>query len=151
MAFKPSLRRKAMPMQGELEIRPVMNLMVCLIPILLQGAELVNLWLKRFTAHIRRRFRQLILPSRKLVKTGFKTGHQIRIQPACFGQCQARPVQDRRSRCWSTQIDYVTEVSRVEEIDCSPGYKDKDGSLSPQVPISLPDTIDVLMSRPSIR
>lgn len=42
MAFKPSLRRKAMPIQGELEIRPVMNLMVCLIPILLSGAELVK-------------------------------------------------------------------------------------------------------------
>jgi biopolymer transport protein ExbD len=42
MAFRPSLRRKAVPIQGELEIRPVMNLMVCLIPILLSGAEMVK-------------------------------------------------------------------------------------------------------------
>jgi biopolymer transport protein ExbD len=42
MAYRPSFRRTAIPIQGELEIRPVMNLMVCLIPILLQGAELVK-------------------------------------------------------------------------------------------------------------
>ena len=43
MAFKPSMRRKTDDIDMDLDIRPVMNLMVVLIPLLLQGAEWVKL------------------------------------------------------------------------------------------------------------
>ncbi len=43
MAFKPSLRKKSDDLEMELDIRPVMNLMVVLIPLLLAGAEWVKL------------------------------------------------------------------------------------------------------------
>jgi biopolymer transport protein ExbD len=43
MAYKPSLRRASQPTSVDLDIRPVMNLMVVLIPLLLAGAEFVKL------------------------------------------------------------------------------------------------------------
>lgn len=43
MAYKPSLRRKSDELDMELDIRPVMNLMVVLIPLLILGAEWVKL------------------------------------------------------------------------------------------------------------
>jgi biopolymer transport protein ExbD len=43
MAYKPSLRRASNPQSADLDIRPVMNLMVVLIPLLLAGAEFVKL------------------------------------------------------------------------------------------------------------
>lgn len=43
MAYKPSLRSKNEEVDMELDIRPVMNLMVVLIPLLLAGAEWVKL------------------------------------------------------------------------------------------------------------
>lgn len=43
MAYKPSLRRKSDDIDMELDIRPVMNLMVVLIPLLIAGAEWVKL------------------------------------------------------------------------------------------------------------
>jgi len=43
MAFKPSMRSKSEDLDMDLDIRPVMNLMVVLIPLLLQGAEWVKL------------------------------------------------------------------------------------------------------------
>jgi biopolymer transport protein ExbD len=43
MAYKPSLRRSGAPAEMELDIRPVMNLMVVLIPLLLAGVEMVKL------------------------------------------------------------------------------------------------------------
>lgn len=43
MAYKPSLRRKSDELEMELDIRPVMNLMVVLIPLLIAGAEWVKL------------------------------------------------------------------------------------------------------------
>lgn len=43
MAFKPSLRRKSDELDMELDIRPVMNLMVVLIPLLIASAEWVRL------------------------------------------------------------------------------------------------------------
>jgi len=43
MAYKPSLRRAMKPVDADLDIRPVMNLMVVLIPLLLAGSEFVKL------------------------------------------------------------------------------------------------------------
>jgi biopolymer transport protein ExbD len=43
MAYKPSQRRSSESLEMDLDIRPVMNLMVVLIPLLLQGAEWVKL------------------------------------------------------------------------------------------------------------
>ncbi|MGD9898388.1 MAG: biopolymer transporter ExbD [Calditrichaceae bacterium] len=43
MAYKPSLRRKGEEVDMELDIRPVMNLMVVLIPLLIASAEWVKL------------------------------------------------------------------------------------------------------------
>jgi len=43
MAYKPSERRSVESLEMDLDIRPVMNLMVVLIPLLLQGAEWVKL------------------------------------------------------------------------------------------------------------
>ena len=43
MAFKPSMRAHNTVEEIPLDIRPVMNLMVCLIPILLYSAEFVKL------------------------------------------------------------------------------------------------------------
>ena len=43
MAFKPSMRRKGEEVDMELDIRPVMNLMVVLIPLLIASAEWVRL------------------------------------------------------------------------------------------------------------
>jgi biopolymer transport protein ExbD len=43
MAFKPSARRLSQVLEMELDIRPVMNLMVVLIPLLLAGTEMVRL------------------------------------------------------------------------------------------------------------
>ncbi len=43
MAYKPSLRRQNSPIEMDLDIKPVMNLMVVLIPLLLAGAEFVKL------------------------------------------------------------------------------------------------------------
>jgi biopolymer transport protein ExbD len=43
MAYKPSARRTEEGLSMDLDIRPVMNLMVVLIPLLLQGAEWVKL------------------------------------------------------------------------------------------------------------
>ena len=43
MAYKPSARRSMESLEMELDIRPVMNLMVVLIPLLLQGAQWVKL------------------------------------------------------------------------------------------------------------
>ncbi len=43
MAYKPSMRRKNEDEEMELDIRPVMNLMVVLIPLLIAGAEWVKL------------------------------------------------------------------------------------------------------------
>ncbi len=42
MAYEPSKRRKSEELDMELDIRPVMNLMVVLIPLLLAGAEFVK-------------------------------------------------------------------------------------------------------------
>lgn len=42
MAYKPSNRRQADDLETELDIRPIMNLMVCLIPLLLAGAQFVK-------------------------------------------------------------------------------------------------------------
>ena len=42
MAYKPSDRRQTNYAGADLDIRPIMNLMVCLIPILLIGAEFVK-------------------------------------------------------------------------------------------------------------
>jgi biopolymer transport protein ExbD len=43
MAYKPSARQSQESLKMDLDIRPVMNLMVVLIPLLLQGAEWVKL------------------------------------------------------------------------------------------------------------
>ncbi len=43
MAFKPSMRRSGKSLDMELDIKPVMNLMVVLIPLLLAGVEMVKL------------------------------------------------------------------------------------------------------------
>lgn len=43
MAYKPSARRNTSTLDMDLDIRPVMNLMVVLIPLLLAGAEFVKL------------------------------------------------------------------------------------------------------------
>lgn len=43
MAYKPSMRRKGQDLDMDLDIRPVMNLMVVLIPLLLAGVEYVKL------------------------------------------------------------------------------------------------------------
>jgi biopolymer transport protein ExbD len=43
MAYKPSARRKSADLEMDLDIKPVMNLMVVLIPLLLAGAEFVKL------------------------------------------------------------------------------------------------------------
>ncbi|MEJ2545225.1 MAG: biopolymer transporter ExbD [Calditrichaceae bacterium] len=43
MAYKPSMRRKSDDVDMELDIRPVMNLMVVLIPLLIASAEWVRL------------------------------------------------------------------------------------------------------------
>lgn len=43
MAYKPSARRKSAELDMDLDIKPVMNLMVVLIPLLLAGAEFVKL------------------------------------------------------------------------------------------------------------
>ncbi|MCK5033599.1 MAG: biopolymer transporter ExbD [Calditrichia bacterium] len=43
MAYKPSLRRKSAELDMDLDIKPVMNLMVVLIPLLLAGTEFVKL------------------------------------------------------------------------------------------------------------
>jgi len=43
MAYKPSLRQKSQPLDMELDIRPVMNLMVVLIPLLIASAEWVKI------------------------------------------------------------------------------------------------------------
>ncbi len=43
MAYKPSMRSKAEALDMELDIRPVMNLMVVLIPLLIASAEWVKL------------------------------------------------------------------------------------------------------------
>jgi len=43
MAFKPSERRSGQSLQMELDIKPVMNLMVVLIPLLLAGTEMIKL------------------------------------------------------------------------------------------------------------
>lgn len=42
MAFKPSQRRQSNAASADLDIRPIMNLMVCLIPLLLAGAEFIK-------------------------------------------------------------------------------------------------------------
>ena len=43
MAYKPSMRRSGESVDIELDIKPVMNLMVVLIPLLLAGVEMVKL------------------------------------------------------------------------------------------------------------
>jgi biopolymer transport protein ExbD len=43
MAYKPSMRRSGVNAEIELDIKPVMNLMVVLIPLLLAGVEMVKL------------------------------------------------------------------------------------------------------------
>ncbi len=43
MAFKPSERRSGHSLDLELDIKPVMNLMVVLIPLLLAGVEMIKL------------------------------------------------------------------------------------------------------------
>ena len=43
MAYKPSMRRSGVNADIELDIKPVMNLMVVLIPLLLAGVEMVKL------------------------------------------------------------------------------------------------------------
>jgi biopolymer transport protein ExbD len=43
MAYKPSARRKSADLEMDLDIKPVMNLMVVLIPLLLAGTEFVKL------------------------------------------------------------------------------------------------------------
>jgi biopolymer transport protein ExbD len=43
MAYKPSMRRSGQSAEIELDIKPVMNLMVVLIPLLLAGVEMVKL------------------------------------------------------------------------------------------------------------
>lgn len=43
MAYKPSARRKSAELDMDLDIKPVMNLMVVLIPLLLAGTEFVKL------------------------------------------------------------------------------------------------------------
>jgi biopolymer transport protein ExbD len=43
MAYKPSMRRSGAGLDLELDIKPVMNLMVVLIPLLLAGVEYVKL------------------------------------------------------------------------------------------------------------
>jgi biopolymer transport protein TolR len=43
MAYKPSFRRKGANLEMDLDIKPVMNLMVVLIPLLLSGAEMLKL------------------------------------------------------------------------------------------------------------
>ena len=45
MAFKPSAKRKFSPTETELDLTPIMNLVVVLIPLLLAGAEFVKLGL----------------------------------------------------------------------------------------------------------
>jgi biopolymer transport protein ExbD len=42
MAFKPSQRRQSGNATMDLDIRPIMNLMVCLIPLLLAGAQFIK-------------------------------------------------------------------------------------------------------------
>lgn len=42
MAFKPSARRQSTYAESDLDIRPIMNLMVVLIPLLLAGAQFVK-------------------------------------------------------------------------------------------------------------
>jgi len=45
VAFKPSAKRKFSPTETELDLTPIMNLVVVLIPLLLAGAEFVKLGL----------------------------------------------------------------------------------------------------------
>jgi biopolymer transport protein ExbD len=135
MAFKPSLRRKALPMQGELEIRPVMNLMVCLIPILLQGAELVKFAVV-----------EIDLPPTSgggssgtdtpQQEVGKKLGLKLAVTRSGFSLLTASAVMSSETGTGPTipvladgKFDYVTlnkKLTELKKLIAAQGYKDKD-------------------------
>ena len=134
MAFKPSLRRKALPMQGELEIRPVMNLMVCLIPILLQGAELVKFAVV-----------EIDLPPTSgggsgtdtpQQEVGKKLGLKLAVTRSGFSLLTASAVMSSETGTGPTipvladgKFDYVTlnkKLAELKKLIAAQGYKDKD-------------------------
>jgi biopolymer transport protein ExbD len=69
MAYKPSLRRHRKPEEMSLDIRPVMNLMVVLIPLLLAGSVFTRLAVK-----------QLNLPPKTTGGAGAETDKPVELE-----------------------------------------------------------------------
>ena len=135
MAYRPSFRRTSMPTQGDLEIRPVMNLMVCLIPILLQGAELVKFAVV-----------EIDLPPTSgggssgsetpQQELGKKLGLKLAVTKSGFSLATASAIMSSETGAGPTipvladgKFDYVTlnkKLVELKKLIAAQGYKDKD-------------------------
>jgi len=136
MAYRPSFRRTAMPTQGELEIRPVMNLMVCLIPILLQGAELVKFSVIEIDLPPTSSGGGTGTEQTPQQEQGKKLGLKLAITKSGFSLATASAIMSGETGTGPTipiladgKFDFVTlnkKLIELKKLIATQGYKDKD-------------------------
>jgi biopolymer transport protein ExbD len=155
MAYRPSFRRTALPMQGELEIRPVMNLMVCLIPILLQGAELVKFSVVEIDLPPTSGGGNTASEQTPQLELGKKLGLKLAITKSGFSLATASAIMSSESGAGPTipafvdgKFDYVTLNKKLVEIKnmiANQGFKDKEAIvITASADINYQTIIDVL-------
>ncbi len=155
MAYKPSLRRSVMPTQGELEIRPVMNLMVCLIPILLQGAELVKFSVIEIDLPPTSGGGSTGSDQTPQQEQGKKLGLKVAITKAGFSLATASAIMSGETGTGPTipvlangKYDFLTlnkKLVELKKLIATQGYKDKEAIIiTASADIDYQTIIDVM-------
>jgi biopolymer transport protein ExbD len=142
-------------MQGELEIRPVMNLMVCLIPILLQGAELVKFSVVEIDLPPTSGGGGTGTDQTPQQELGKKLGLKVAITRAGFSLATASAIMSSETGAGPTipltadgKFDLVNlnkKLIELKKLIATQGYKDKDAIIiTASADIDYQTIIDVL-------
>jgi biopolymer transport protein ExbD len=138
MAYKPSARRKSADLDMDLDIKPVMNLMVVLIPLLLAGAEFVKLSIIEINLPPQnqggggedqspdREVEERLNLSIVITKSGFTISSPSAVLPGESDEGPTIPIKDDNSFNYDLLKEKLIEVKKMI---LEKSYKDKDSAI----------------------
>ena len=138
MAYKPSARRKSVDLELDLDIKPVMNLMVVLIPLLLAGAEFVKLSIIEINLPPQnqgggdeeqnpdREVEKRLNLSIVVTKSGFTISSPSAVLPGESDEGPTIPVNDDNTFNYDVLKEKLIEVKKMI---LEKSYKDKDSVI----------------------
>jgi len=139
MAYKPSLRRKSADLDLDLDIKPVMNLMVVLIPLLLAGAEFVKLSVIEINLPPQsqggtgsdeqkpdREIEKRLNLSIAITKSGFTISSPSSVLPGESDEGPTIPIADDNTFNYEKLKEKLIEIKKLILTD---DYKDKESAI----------------------